>query len=673
MTFDPLFDEHPDEDWSEPALVSRLRELSDGRPDDGLGKEPENLPNGQAKDPPNGQANDPSNGQADGPSNGRRGGDRTEDGNEDRSADRRYEWPDAYRDDDDALALPTRIGQYSGITPRRRGSHGWVCIARDDVLDRDVALKIARSTADGWIADQSRDVAALRRVRDEHVVHLYDVVYHDGLPVTVTEWIEGESLSQRITRRPGGMSVGQAAAIMRAIARGVAAIHAAGIVHRDLKPSNVMLSRTGSVKVTDFGTALFVDDVNETDETPASDQTTASEETTKAEAGPKAEPEAEPEAGPKGEPDVDQLDTTGPVPTDVPTFAPESDPRAVCGTVRYAAPEQRRGSGAGRRSDIYSLGVILAEMIGGRVDTDAVGGVELPSGVPPVVASTVRAMAADDPADRVDSAIAVIRRLRNIGGQVELAESWNDDRDAASDSEGEADGPVAGSADVAIVNPAGENRSRIGRRTPAVIAAFVAYGCVMLAVWARTRSADRRRDGPAVAPEVAAADDAVRGWWSASIVRRDGTPPTAGSPADEYRWSIDAPRIVLVRGEAVVFVGRYRWDDAADGRMTIVARATDDRRPLAATLRPVDGGRRLTIRPAGESADARMLTMDLHARVDGPPPALGPAEDWAAAADQPLVRRRNRDRRLGAAPPPPPLAPIPAAPPRSPDEANDPT
>ena len=552
-----------------------------------------------------------------------------------------------------------------------------MCIARDDVLDRDVALKIARSTADGWIADQSRDVAALRRVRDEHVVHLYDVVYHDGLPVTVTEWIEGESLSQRIGRRPGGMSVGRSAAIMRAIARGVAAIHAAGIVHRDLKPSNVMLSRTGSVKVTDFGTALFVDGVGDRSVDPMSGTAvtpgTAAAADTDVGRGSRETPKT------AADTEVDRGDGEGPVPVTGPMIAPEYDPRAVCGTVRYAAPEQRRGRGADRRSDIYSLGVMLTEMLGGRIDTDAVGGVELPPDVPSALASTVRAMAAADPADRVDSAIAVIRRLRNIGGRIELAELWDDDRDAGADGP-RPDGTRPDPVDTASADPAEPiwgGMPRIGRRALAVLAAFVAYGGFMLAMgWGRARSTDRRPGKPAVAPEVAAADDDVRGWWSASIVGRTGVSEGAGSPADEYLWSIDAPRMVLVRGDAVVFVGRYRWDDAAAGRMTIVARSTEDRRPLTATLRPTAGGRRLTIRAGrnnAEAADDPVLTMDLRDRVDGPPPGFGPAEDWTAAADQPLVRRRNRDRRLGASPPPPPLAPIPAAPPQSPDEANDPT
>src|SRR2546425_3124971 len=219
------------------------------------------------------------------------------------------------------MSLPpgTKLGPYEIVGPIGAGGMGEVYRARDTRLGRDVAVKVLPHTF-------SADVDRLRRFEQEacaagalnhpNILSIYDVGTHDGSPYVVSELLEGETLRQRI----GGTALAQRRAIDYAsqIARGLAAAHEKGIVHRDLKPDNVFITKDGRVKILDFGIAKLT------------------------------------------QPDGSQSQT------EIPTRRVDTDPGIVMGTVGYMSPEQVKGRSVDHRSDIFSFGAILYEMLSGR-------------------------------------------------------------------------------------------------------------------------------------------------------------------------------------------------------------------------------------------------------------------------------------------------------------------
>ena len=197
---------------------------------------------------------------------------------------------------------------------------GEVYLARDPKLNRDVAIKVLP-------ADFSTDPERLRRFEQEaqaagalnhpNILSIYDVETHDGSPYVVSELLEGETLREHL----GGTALPSRKAVDYAlqIASGMAAAHERGIVHRDLKPENLFVTNEGRVKILDFGIAKLT----------------------------------EPADG-------------GEAHTDLPTRKLSTDPGTVVGTVGYMSPEQVRGQRVDHRSDIFSLGAVLYEMLSGK-------------------------------------------------------------------------------------------------------------------------------------------------------------------------------------------------------------------------------------------------------------------------------------------------------------------
>jgi len=219
------------------------------------------------------------------------------------------------------LDAGNRLGPYEILSPLGAGGMGEVFRARDTRLGRDVAIKILpERLADNAHAlarfeHEARAVAALSH---PNILAIHDFGRADGIVYAVTELLEGESLDRRLARED--LPWKKALEIAAAVADGLASAHARGIVHRDLKPANIFLTRDGIVKILDFGLAR-----------------------------------------------ADSL-LSGDAGTQAPTAAavPETEPGTVLGTVGYMSPEQVRGEQADPRSDIFSLGCILYEMLTGR-------------------------------------------------------------------------------------------------------------------------------------------------------------------------------------------------------------------------------------------------------------------------------------------------------------------
>ena len=214
------------------------------------------------------------------------------------------------------LASGSRIGPYEIGAPIGAGGMGEVFRAYDTRLHRDVAVKVLPSIF-------SRDSDRMRRFLQEaqaiaalshpNILAIHDFGEHEGSPYIVMEYLEGETLRERLNSGP--LTLRKAADFAEQIARGLAAAHEKGIVHRDLKPENIFLSRDGRVKILDFGLARL------------------------------------------------PLQRSTP---DAATLASQTEPGFVMGTVGYMSPEQLRGKAADHRSDLFSFGAVLYEMLAGK-------------------------------------------------------------------------------------------------------------------------------------------------------------------------------------------------------------------------------------------------------------------------------------------------------------------
>src|SRR5262245_44588886 len=211
------------------------------------------------------------------------------------------------------------IGAYKILALLAAGGMGVVYRAHDERLRRDVAIKVLP-------ASFANDSDRLRRFEQEahatsalnhpNILTIYDTGTHEGAPFIVAELLEGEELRAQLNE--GALPVRTVIDYAQQIASGLAAAHAKGIVHRDLKPENLFVTKDGRVKILDFGLA-------------------------------KLRP-----------PQADGVDTNAPTQKKI------TEPGVVMGTVGYMSPEQVRGQEADNRSDIFSFGVILYEMLSCR-------------------------------------------------------------------------------------------------------------------------------------------------------------------------------------------------------------------------------------------------------------------------------------------------------------------
>ncbi|MEO6774645.1 MAG: serine/threonine-protein kinase, partial [Kofleriaceae bacterium] len=296
------------------------------------------------------------------------------------------------------------IGPYRLVSQLGKGAMGEVWRARDERLDRYVALKVlpAELAHDPERrARIQREAKAAAAIRHANVVTLYDIVDHAGGDILVMELVEGRTLSD-VLRKDGAPPRATALRWIEQIADGLAAAHARRILHRDIKAANIMVTPEGHIKVLDFGLAKVREEevalasVRErvTAPKPAADQVIALDATMPSQSNP------------------DLAATQGMEPASYQTHAGQ-----LLGTPLYMAPEQIAGGAPDERSEVFSVGVLAYELVTGKppytatsMDAlfDQILKVEPPfDGVPEPIANVLRTALAKDPAARYASMVAL--------------------------------------------------------------------------------------------------------------------------------------------------------------------------------------------------------------------------------------------------------------------------
>ena len=316
------------------------------------------------------------------------------------------------------LSAGTRLGPYEILAPLGAGGMGEVYRARDTKLHREVAIKVlpeSLSKEADALARFEREAHAVAALNHPNILSIHDFGESNGVVYAVTELLEGESLRSRLDGGP--IPPRKAVEYAVQILRGLAAAHEKGVVHRDLKPENLFVTADGRVKVLDFGLARVV-----------------SEETVK---------------------------------TSAPTTPAGTEPGTVMGTVGYMSPEQVRGRTADHRSDIFSFGAVLYEMLSGKR-----------AFLRESAAETMAAIAREEPAELAESGRKISPALDRIvrhcleKSPAERAQSAHDLAFELESASG-----LSGSSSAIAAVPARRNR-RTGLALAGIAAALAAAGLV---------------------------------------------------------------------------------------------------------------------------------------------------------------------------------------------------
>ncbi len=292
------------------------------------------------------------------------------------------------------LTNGTKLGPYEIISPLGAGGMGEVYRAKDTRLDRTVAIKVLLShlSSNADLKQRfEREAKSISSLNHPRICQLYDVGSQDGVSYLVMEYLEGETLAERLKK--GALPLDQVLKIGMEVAEALDKAHRAGIIHRDLKPGNVMLTKSGA-KLMDFGLA-------------------------KSAGGGLA--------GAAGTAPLLSAAVTMTSPS--PQISPLTTVGTIIGTVQYMSPEQIQGTESDARSDIFALGAVLYEMATGRrafegksqlsvasaileKDPEPVSAVQPTS--PPALDMAISTCLAKDPDARFQSAHDLMLQLRWI-------------------------------------------------------------------------------------------------------------------------------------------------------------------------------------------------------------------------------------------------------------------
>jgi TolB-like protein/Tfp pilus assembly protein PilF len=313
------------------------------------------------------------------------------------------------------LSAGSRLGAYEILSPLGAGGMGEVYRARDSRLGRDVAIKVLPETVarDAERLDRfEREARALAALNHPGIVTIFSVEEAGGTRFLAMELVEGESLDTLIAS--GGLPLSRFFDIATPLAEALSAAHERGIVHRDLKPGNVMVTPEGRVKVLDFGLARI--------------------------------------EGPDSDPNVTSTPTE--------SRASLTGEGQVFGTVAYMSPEQARGGKVDARSDVFSLGVVLYQMLTGERPFQGASAVDLISSIlrdrppsvgdlradlPPHLSRILRRCLEKDPRDRYQTSRDVYNELKELRADTASTASASSDsprRAATATGERPASGPA---------------------------------------------------------------------------------------------------------------------------------------------------------------------------------------------------------------------------------------
>jgi len=374
------------------------------------------------------------------------------------------------------------LGRYQIRSALGAGGMGEVYLASDPVLGRPVALKVvAPGLEDADLLDRfEREACAASALNHPNIITIYEFAQDAGTRYIATEFVDGVTVRQRIARAGGPLELSDVIDIGRQIAAALGAAHAAGIVHRDLKPDNVMVRPDGYVKVLDFGLAKRV--------------------------------------------------TTGPDTSGVQT-ALATTAGTIVGTVEYMSPEQVRGLPLDARTDVWSLGCVLYEMLTGRSPFEAPTRLDIVAAVldrepvplasarpdtPPALAGLVAKMLRKDRDERPQTMAEVSTELRQV-----------------------TESPVVSAG---IASPVA-----VPRRDRRILVASLACLVLVFALWIATRS---RGSAPGTSANASRSDANSAGvvpaarsleFWLDVQRMRDGHPfeaefPSSGQEIFEKGW-----------------------------------------------------------------------------------------------------------------------------------------
>jgi Tol biopolymer transport system component len=429
---------------------------------------------------------------------------------------------------EEALGPGRRVGRYEVEAPLGAGGMGAVYLAQDTSLGRKVALKVlpgrlaASPTAMRRFQQEARLASGLNH---PNIVVVYEVGQEGPIPFIATELIEGETLRARI--RSGGMDARDALPLAMQVASALAAAHQAGVVHRDIKPENVMMRPDGLVKVLDFGLA---------------------------------KPESRGEAP-----------------------ALTTAPGVVMGTVSYMSPEQARGLPVDARSDVWSFGVLLYEMLGGRLpfagstNADVIVAIlerepaTLAGRVPAGLADLVRRCLAKDRLARYRSAGELLRDLQAVQA-----------------------GGAAAPPSRAL---ASRGRPRPGRRVVAAVAGGAVAAAILALAYPRPRES-----GPAGRLQMAQVTHT--GNVASAAVSRDGT-KVAYVMEESGQQSVWIRQMDGPGEDALAPAGPVHYRGltfSADGRALYVVADLENDETFALYRQPLAGGPREEVMAGVDSA-----------------------------------------------------------------------
>ncbi len=333
------------------------------------------------------------------------------------------------------------LSHYQILAEVSRGGMGIVYRALDTRLDREVALKVLPPEL---VADPERlrrfeqEARAASKLEHPNIAVIHDIGEADGVTFLTMELIRGEKLADRLLE--ARLPLARALEIATEIAEGLARAHERGVVHRDLKPANVMLTEDGHPKIIDFGLAKLV----------------------------------APLSGEGGE--------------SATRSARDTEPGVVLGTVLYMSPEQARGTRLDHRTDVFSFGVLLFEMLSGRRPFDGASQLEILQAI--VSAPTPRL---DAPADRsLDAVSAELQRILDKCLAKDPGDRYQSMKDLVVDLRSARRRVESGSVVTTVVQP----EARRGRSKVYVVGALVAAALVAALLL--------RREPPAPTPLPAA-------------------------------------------------------------------------------------------------------------------------------------------------------------------------